>query len=69
MVRLWDAELLFREPALVNWSCCLKSAISDIEVDELEISGPTYVKVPGYDEPIQFGLLTDFAYKLINSGI
>ncbi|XP_075229327.1 valine--tRNA ligase-like isoform X2 [Lycorma delicatula] len=66
--RLWDAGLLFREPALVNWCCFLQSAISDIEVEEKEIVGPTDVIVPGYQNPVQFGLLTDFAYKFLNSG-
>ena len=31
-VRLFDDGLIYRSDRLVNWSCQLKSAISDIEV-------------------------------------
>ena len=35
-VRLHDDKLIYRSKRLVNWSCALNSAISDIEVcDEL----------------------------------
>lgn len=33
-VRLYDSGLLYRSCQLVNWSCTLRSAISDIEVRE-----------------------------------
>lgn len=33
-VRLYDLGLLYRNRQLVNWSCTLRSAISDIEVRE-----------------------------------
>lgn len=31
-VRLYKAGLLYRSRQLVNWSCALRSAISDVEV-------------------------------------
>ena len=31
-VRLCDSGLIYRSEGLVNWSCALESAISDIEV-------------------------------------
>lgn len=31
-VRLCDSGLIYRSDGLVNWSCALESAISDIEV-------------------------------------
>lgn len=34
-VRLHHAGLLYRSRQLVNWSCALRSAISDIEVSEV----------------------------------
>ena len=37
----------FRQNRLVNWSCSLKSAISDIEVEKIEVKGRTLKKVPG----------------------
>lgn len=34
-VRLCDSGLIYRSEGLVNWSCALESAISDIEVKQL----------------------------------
>jgi hypothetical protein len=33
---------------LVNWSCSLRFAISDIEVEKVELGGRTLLAVPGY---------------------
>ncbi|KAG0721657.1 Valine--tRNA ligase, mitochondrial [Chionoecetes opilio] len=46
-VRLYDAGLVYRKEALINWCCSLQSAISDIEVDHLHLTGPTEVRCPG----------------------
>lgn len=35
-VRLCDSGLIYRSEGLVNWSCSLESAISDIEVIKLK---------------------------------
>ena len=40
-VRMFDEGLIYRDNRLVNWSCQLKTAISDIEVDYIELDGPT----------------------------
>lgn len=55
--------MIYRESAPVNWSCTLESAISDIEVENIDIDGPTDFSVPGYDKRIKFGQITDIAYK------
>lgn len=34
-VRLHDEGIIYRSNRLVNWSCALKSAISDIEVSAI----------------------------------
>lgn len=67
-IRLYENDLIYRSNYLVNWSCVLQSAISDIEVEHLQITGPTFIPVPGYDKPIEFGTLNKFAYKLYDSG-
>lgn len=36
-VRLSDSGLIYRSEGLVNWSCTLESAISDIEVRRLHL--------------------------------
>lgn len=66
-IRLFENELIYRDLALINWSCTLESAISDVEVDNLEIHGKTEVAVPNYDNNVQFGIITNIAYKVVGS--
>ncbi|XP_057657718.1 probable valine--tRNA ligase, cytoplasmic isoform X2 [Diorhabda carinulata] len=63
-IRLFDLGLIYRADALVNWSCILKSAISDIEVEQLSINGLTKISIPGYENPVEFGIITKFAYLI-----
>lgn len=63
-VRLYDDGLIYRANRLVNWSCTLRSAISDIEVNKMELTGRTLLSVPGYDEKVEFGVLVSFAYPV-----
>ncbi|KAM3571434.1 hypothetical protein VYU27_006510, partial [Nannochloropsis oceanica] len=44
--RFFEDGLIYRDTRLVNWSCALKSAISDIEVDYQELEGRTFLPVP-----------------------
>lgn len=67
-INLFEDGLIYRDNALVNWCCHLQSALSDIEVQAKEISGPTYLHVPGYKKPVKFGIMTEFAYKLADRG-
>ncbi|XP_054714307.1 valine--tRNA ligase-like [Uloborus diversus] len=66
-VRLHEQGLIYRANRLVNWSCTLKSAISDIEVDKLELTGRTMLSVPGHVEKVEFGVLISFAYPVEDS--
>ena len=66
-----ERGLLYRANRLGNWSCALKSAISDIEVDYIDLEGKTYLDVkthPGNPKDPQgkyeFGVLTSFAYPI-----
>ncbi|XP_028756346.1 valine--tRNA ligase, mitochondrial 1 [Neltuma alba] len=63
-VRLYKQGLIYRDLRLVNWDCVLLTAISDIEVDYIDIKERTLLKVPGYDKPVEFGILTKFAYPM-----
>lgn len=65
-VRLFEEGIIYRGESLINWSCSLESAISDIEVDSLEINGPTQVFVPNYEKKITFGQIFDISYKLVD---
>ncbi|KAI3496387.1 hypothetical protein L1887_38748 [Cichorium endivia] len=63
-VRLYKEGLIYRDLRLVNWDCVLRTAISDIEVDYIDIKEKTPLKVPGYKNTVDFGVLTSFAYPL-----
>ena len=66
-IRLYECGKIYRKESLVNWSCQLQSAISDIEVEHQTVDGPTRLHIPGYEQTVQFGLLYQFAYKLADS--
>ncbi|XP_046699931.1 valine--tRNA ligase, mitochondrial isoform X1 [Silurus meridionalis] len=63
-VRMCDSGLIYRSESLVNWSCALESAISDIEVDSKQLSGRTLLSVPGYQRKVEFGTMVTFAYPI-----
>jgi valyl-tRNA synthetase len=63
--------LLYRANRLGNWSCALKSAISDIEVDYIDLEGRTFLEVKTHKgnskDPkgrYEFGVLTSFSYPI-----
>ena len=63
-VRLFDKGHIYRGEFLVNWSCAMGSAISDIEVDHLELTGKEKITLPGYKKPVEFGQIFDIAYRV-----
>lgn len=72
--RFHEKGILYRANRLGNWSCSLKSAISDIEVDYIDLEGRTYLDVKTHkgnpNDPkgrYEFGTLTSFAYPLEGS--
>jgi valyl-tRNA synthetase len=72
--QLHEKGLLYRDMRLGNWSCALKSAISDIEVDYVELEGRTFLEVKTHkgnpnDKKgrYEFGVLTSFAYPIEDS--
>lgn len=64
--KLFHSGHITRNKRLVNWSCKLKSAISDIEVEHEELTGRKTLSVPGYDKRIEFGIIETFAYEVYN---
>lgn len=65
-LRLARAGLVYRDRRLVNWCCRLHTAISDIEVDHVELAGPTRMAAPGHaaGRTYPFGVLEHFAYRV-----
>ncbi|XP_023160906.1 valine--tRNA ligase [Drosophila hydei] len=66
-VQLFDEGLITRRNSLVNWSCALRSAISDIEVENLDIKEPVEIAVPGYEQNVLFGRIFDIAYRVVDA--
>ncbi|TNJ27618.1 Valine-tRNA ligase [Giardia muris] len=68
-VTLFDRGLVYRDTRLVNWDCALQTAISDVEVEYLDIKKPVQLHVPGHDpgKKYPFGWLWHFTYKAVPS--
>ncbi|KAJ1617952.1 Aminoacyl-tRNA synthetase [Pavlovales sp. CCMP2436] len=62
-VTFHERGLLYRGVRLTNWCTQLKSAISDIEVDHIDLDKRARISVPGYDKTIPFGVIWSFAYE------
>jgi valyl-tRNA synthetase len=63
-IQLFERGTLYRPKRIVNWCCTLQTAISDIEMEELEVPNPTKLSIPRHKGLYEFGVLIDFAYKL-----
>lgn len=46
-VRMHESGVIYRDNRLVNWSVKLRTAVSDIEVDYIDIPKRTFLDVPG----------------------
>ncbi|KAI8381002.1 tRNA synthetases class I-domain-containing protein [Radiomyces spectabilis] len=65
-IRLFEDGLIYRETRLVNWCCALETVISDIEVDYKEIQGRTLLQLPGRSKGVEFGVLHNFSYPIVD---
>lgn len=59
-VRMHEEGLIYRSNRLVNWCTQLNTALSNLEVDNKELTGRTLLDVPGYERKVEFGVLTHF---------
>lgn len=67
-VRLFDQGIIYRANRIVNWSSYLTTSLSNLEVDQKELTGPTLLSLPGYgNEKIQFGVLFNFYYPIADA--
>ncbi|KAI0051297.1 hypothetical protein FA95DRAFT_1554638 [Auriscalpium vulgare] len=67
--RLHEDGTIYRANRLVNWCVKLNTTLSNLEVDQKQLTGRTLLNVPGYDvkEKFEFGVITSFAYQIENS--
>ncbi|KAK9353638.1 tRNA synthetases class I-domain-containing protein [Lipomyces doorenjongii] len=66
-IQLFEEGILYRDNRLVNWCVALNTTLSNLEVENKDIKGRTMLNVPGYDEPVEFGVITSFAYPVEGS--
>ncbi|KIY44702.1 hypothetical protein FISHEDRAFT_67400 [Fistulina hepatica ATCC 64428] len=67
--RLHEDGIIYRANRLVNWCVAMNTTLSNLEVDQKQLTGRTLLSVPGYDpkEKFEFGVLTSFAYRIEGS--
>ncbi|CCL98448.1 uncharacterized protein FIBRA_00446 [Fibroporia radiculosa] len=67
--RLHEDGVMYRANRLVNWCVRLNTTLSNLEVDQKQLTGRTLLNVPGYDEKekFEFGVITSFAYAIEGS--
>ncbi|WYZ41975.1 hypothetical protein EsH8_V_000870 [Colletotrichum jinshuiense] len=66
-VRFHDEGIIYRANRLVNWDSTLTTALSNLEVDNKELTGRTLLDVPGYERKVEFGIIVHFKYPIENS--
>nr|PVC49655.1 valyl-tRNA synthetase [Theileria orientalis] len=64
-VRLYDSGLIYRNTRLVSWCPYLSTALSDIEVEPLEVTSPTFITIPGFESSVEVGSLWVFNYPVV----
>jgi valyl-tRNA synthetase len=63
-VRLHEEGLIYRANRLVNWCTQLNTALSNLEVQNKELTGRTLLDVPGYEKKVEFGVIVHFKYEI-----
>ncbi|KAI9149980.1 valyl-tRNA synthetase [Paramyrothecium foliicola] len=66
-VRFHEEGIIYRANRLVNWDSTLTTALSNLEVDNIELPGRTLLDVPGYERKVEFGIIVHFKYPIENS--
>ncbi|KAL3424874.1 Valine-tRNA ligase, mitochondrial [Phlyctema vagabunda] len=67
-VQLHEEGIIYRANRLVNWDCRLNTALSNLEVDNKELTGRTLLDVPGYAKKVEFGVIVHFQYEIEGTG-
>ncbi|KAJ7055019.1 tRNA synthetases class I-domain-containing protein [Mycena amicta] len=67
--RLYEEGIIYRSNRLVHWCVKMNTTLSNLEVEQKQLTGRTLLNVPGYDakERFEFGVLVSFAYKIEGS--
>jgi valyl-tRNA synthetase len=63
-IKLYNDGLIYRQQRFVNWCPYLRTAISDVEVDVMQVTGATKIRLPGRQKSVEVGIMHTFAYPL-----
>ena len=66
-IRLFEDGTIYRANRFVNSDVQLRTAVSNLEVESLELKGRTELSVPDYERKIDFGVMTYFQYEVDGS--
>ncbi|KAK5990349.1 Valyl-tRNA synthetase [Cladobotryum mycophilum] len=66
-VKLHEEGVIYRANRLVNWCTELNIALSNLEVQNKELTGRTLLDVPGYEKKVEFGVIVHFKYSIEGS--
>ena len=66
-VRFHEEGLIYRSTRLVNWCPTLQSAISDLEVEYIDVTPGLHIRIPNYEKTVDVGTMTSFAYHISGS--
>ena len=50
----------------MHWCPHLRTVLSEIEVEYLQLDGPTDVPLPGREAAVEFGVMHHFAYRIVS---
>lgn len=66
-IKLFNKGLIYRDSRLVNWDCSLQTAVSDVEVEYIDLKLPRQLSVRNHDpaKSYPFGYLWRFSYKVV----
>lgn len=63
-VRLHEEGIIYRANRIVNWCTKLNTSLSNLEVQNKELTSRALLDVPGYDKKIEFGVIVHFCYEI-----
>lgn len=67
-IKLYEKGYIEKRPSMINWSYFLKAPVPETDIKYANIDGRTLIKVPGYEDEIEFGVMNDIIYKVEGTG-
>ena len=63
-IQLHKQGVITRETRHVNWSCALRTVVSQSDLDYIQLHQPTLLHIPGHTERVEFGVIYAVLYPL-----